>query len=122
EIPGAREHTQQFGQSETVAVDAGTLSQGVFPVTLRDGIGGRGQLGYSARKEMYRMTRSSLARRLSIVGALVVLGCGGVSTVPDGGGGKGGGAAGAGGRGGTTGAAGQGGTGGTGGTGGSAGT
>jgi len=72
------------------------------------------------------MTRSSLARRLSIVGALVVLGCGGVSTVPDAGGGKGGGAAGAGGRGGTTGAAGQGGTGGaagtTGGTGGSAGT
>src|SRR5262245_45278215 len=96
------------------------------PPRKRNTIGAVGGLGYSAHKEMYEMTRSSLVRRLSIVGALLLLGCGGVSSVPDGGGGAGGSAAGAAGRGGTTGAGGRGGTGGaagtTGGTGGSAGT
>src|SRR6185436_17034449 len=82
------------------------------PPRKRNRIGAVAGLGYSARKEMYEMTRSSLVRRWSIVGALLLLGCGGVSSVPDAGGGSGGGAAG---RGGTTGAGGRGGSGGTGG-------
>jgi hypothetical protein len=71
------------------------------------------------------MTRRSLACPVLIAAGLFVFGCGGVDTVPDGGGGSGGGAAGASGRGGATGGgggtAGQGGRGGAAGTGGSAG-